>query len=143
MVSKELIRVAILWHEMWHEALEEASKLFFGQGDVDGMLLSLAPLHELMDGGAETLREGAFLHTYGRDLTEAREWCIKYLEEGKQHASDLNQAWDLYCNVYRKMNKQLSQINNLELQYVSPKLMSAKNLDIAVPGKVIFLMLVS
>ncbi|MCD7451124.1 hypothetical protein HAX54_009736 [Datura stramonium] len=26
LVSKELIRVAILWHEMWHEALEEANK---------------------------------------------------------------------------------------------------------------------
>ncbi len=27
MVSEELIRVAILWHEQWHEALEEASRL--------------------------------------------------------------------------------------------------------------------
>lgn len=24
--SEELIRVAILWHEMWHEGLEEASR---------------------------------------------------------------------------------------------------------------------
>lgn len=27
MVSEELIRVAILWHEQWHEGLEEASRL--------------------------------------------------------------------------------------------------------------------
>lgn len=27
MCSEELIRVAILWHEMWHEGLEEASRL--------------------------------------------------------------------------------------------------------------------
>ncbi len=26
LVSQELIRMAILWHEMWHEALEEASR---------------------------------------------------------------------------------------------------------------------
>lgn len=26
MTSDELIRVAILWHEMWHEGLEEASR---------------------------------------------------------------------------------------------------------------------
>lgn len=26
LVSNELIRVAILWHEMWHEGLEEASR---------------------------------------------------------------------------------------------------------------------
>eukprot|EP00121_Abeoforma_whisleri_P008925 Awhi_evm1s8193 len=25
LVSNELIRVAILWHEMWHEGLEDAS----------------------------------------------------------------------------------------------------------------------
>lgn len=29
MCSEELIRVAILWHEMWHEGLEEASRLEF------------------------------------------------------------------------------------------------------------------
>lgn len=27
MISDELIRVAILWHELWHEGLEEASRL--------------------------------------------------------------------------------------------------------------------
>ena len=26
MVSEELIRVAILWHEQWHESLEDASR---------------------------------------------------------------------------------------------------------------------
>lgn len=31
LVSNELIRMAILWHEMWHEALEEASRLYFGE----------------------------------------------------------------------------------------------------------------
>lgn len=31
LVSEELIRVAILWHEMWHESLEEASKLHFSE----------------------------------------------------------------------------------------------------------------
>ena len=30
MVSEELIRVAILWHEQWHEGLEDASR--WGEG---------------------------------------------------------------------------------------------------------------
>ena len=34
MVSEELIRVAILWHKQWHEALEEASRLYFGEHNV-------------------------------------------------------------------------------------------------------------
>ena len=37
LVSEELIRVAILWHEMWHESLEEASKLYFGEKNVKGI----------------------------------------------------------------------------------------------------------
>lgn len=36
MVSDELIRVAILWHELWHEGLEEASRLYFGERNVKG-----------------------------------------------------------------------------------------------------------
>ena len=30
MVSEELIHVSILWLEQWHEALEDASRLYFG-----------------------------------------------------------------------------------------------------------------
>ena len=38
LVSQELIRVAILWQEIWHEALEEASRQFFGEGNVSAMV---------------------------------------------------------------------------------------------------------
>ena len=68
-VSHELIRVAILWHEMWHEALEEASRLYFGESNVEGMLNTLLPLHEMMDKqGPSTLKEIAFVQAYGREL---------------------------------------------------------------------------
>ena len=36
MVSSELVRVAILWLELWHEGLEDASRLYFGEGNVSG-----------------------------------------------------------------------------------------------------------
>jgi FKBP12-rapamycin complex-associated protein len=49
LVSQELIRVAILWQEMWHEGLEEASRLYFGDHDIDGMLSTLAPLHQMLE----------------------------------------------------------------------------------------------
>lgn len=73
-VSSELIRVAVLWHELWHEGLEEASRLYkrfflaqlsfypdplqhtdgednryFGDHNIDGMFATLHPLHELLD----------------------------------------------------------------------------------------------
>lgn len=61
LVSKELIRVAILWHEMWHEALEEASRLYFGEHNIEGMLAVLDPLHVMLEEGPETLKETAFI----------------------------------------------------------------------------------
>lgn len=61
-VSQELIRMAILWHEMWHEALEEASRQYFGESNVEAMLNTLMPLHEMMhDNGPTTLKEIAFV----------------------------------------------------------------------------------
>lgn len=131
-VSHELIRVAVLWHEQWHEGLEEASRLYFGDRNIEGMFATLAPLHELLDKGPETLREISFAQTFGRDLQEAREWCYTYKTSGD--VGDLNHAWDLYYQVFRRIARQLPQLNNLELAYVSPSLLDAKNLDLAVPG---------
>ena len=65
-MSQELIRIAILWHEMWHEALEEASRLYFGESNVEAMLSTLLPLHEMMEAqGPTTLKEIAFVQVRG------------------------------------------------------------------------------
>ena len=48
-VSEELIRVAILWHELWHEGLEEASRLFFSEKNAPGMIATLEPLHKMIE----------------------------------------------------------------------------------------------
>lgn len=133
LVSRELIRVAILWHEMWHEGLEEASRLYFGEHDLDGMVAVLEPLHLMMDNGPETLREVSFQQAFGHDLREAQEWLQRFLNNRKNE-SDLNRAWDLYYHVFRRINKQLPQLTTLELQYVSPNLLQARNLQLAVPG---------
>uniref|UniRef100_UPI00358FB62C serine/threonine-protein kinase mTOR-like n=1 Tax=Myxine glutinosa TaxID=7769 RepID=UPI00358FB62C len=132
MVSEELIRVAILWHELWHEGLEEASRLYFGERNVRGMFEVLEPLHAMMERGPQTLKETSFNQAYGRDLMEAQEWCRKFTRSGNQ--KDLTQAWDLYYHVFRRISKQLPQLTSLELQYVSPKLLMCRELELAVPG---------
>lgn len=60
MVSDELLRVAILWHELWHEALEEASRLYFAENNVKGMYEVLEPLHAMLEKGPQTLKETSF-----------------------------------------------------------------------------------
>eukprot|EP01122_Echinamoeba_exundans_P010671 TRINITY_DN4046_c0_g1_i4.p1 TRINITY_DN4046_c0_g1~~TRINITY_DN4046_c0_g1_i4.p1 ORF type:complete len:2948 (+),score=528.09 TRINITY_DN4046_c0_g1_i4:172-9015(+) len=132
LVSRELIRVAILWPEMWYEGLEDASRLYFGERNVDGMLATLAPLHKSLEAGAETPSEASFQSAFGRELGEAHEWCKKYMLS--RNDADINRAWDLYYHVFRRINKQLPVMTTLELKNVSPLLLSSRQMDLAVPG---------
>ncbi|EFA77745.1 protein kinase [Heterostelium album PN500] len=131
-VSQELVRSAILWHEMWYEGLEDASRQYFGEHNPDAMLATLAPLHQILEKGPETTSETSFIHAFGRDLQEALEWSKKY--ERSRKDGDLNQAWDLYYQVFRRIYKQLPQMISLELQYISPKLINSSDMDLVVPG---------
>jgi FKBP12-rapamycin complex-associated protein len=132
LVSEELIRVAILWHEMWHESLEEASKLYFGEKNVRGMLETLDVLHMMMDRGPTTSKESAFLQAYGRDLNDARECCRRY--RSSLNVKEIDAAWDKYYSVFKRITRQLSTMSTLELSYVSPRLMISRDLELAVPG---------
>lgn len=49
---------------MWHEALEEASRLYFGEKNTEGMLAVLEPLHAKLEGGPETFIENAFVQVF-------------------------------------------------------------------------------
>ena len=49
LVSQELIRVAILWHELWHEGLEEASRFYYTEKNPEAMIAVLEPLHEKLE----------------------------------------------------------------------------------------------
>lgn len=60
------------------------------------------------------------------------EWCNSYKKSG--NVRDLNQAWDLYYHVFRRITRQLPQLTSLELHYVSPKLLLCRDLELAVPG---------
>jgi FKBP12-rapamycin complex-associated protein len=140
-VSNELIRVAILWPELWHSALEEASRVFFGEGNERAFLALLLPLHERMvSPGPQTQREVAFLQAFGQELETALGWLRSYkrrLDAGvdkKDCAGDAAAAWDAYYSIFRKINKGLNQEMSLELPLVSPRLLAAHDLELGVPG---------
>jgi FKBP12-rapamycin complex-associated protein len=96
------------------------------------MLATLLPLHEMMARGANTLREVGFQQTVGQQLVEAYDFLRRYQSTRVVHC--LSQAWDIYYGVFRRINKQLPELNRLELQYVSPALLGAHDLELAVPG---------
>lgn len=88
-VSEELIRVAILWHEMWHEGLEEASRLYFGERNVKGMFAVLEPLHAMMERGPQTLKETSFNQVC--NSSEVADFFFKcslfFIAFGREHVS--------------------------------------------------------
>jgi serine/threonine-protein kinase mTOR len=155
LVSNELIRVAILWLETWHEGLEDASRLYFGEGNVSGMLDLLLPLHEQLERGPETRREIDFMKSFGQDLTQAHSHIREYIDRTRPLHGDalpqydptgrlthqteeaeaaINKAWDIYYTVFRRINKQLPSLTKLELDQCSPALSRVHGLELGVPG---------
>jgi len=96
------------------------------------MLETLEPIHKTLEDGPKTQSEQQFYQAYARELREAWDWCKKYRRTHK--TSDMNQAWDIYYNVFRRINKQLPQMTSLELQAISPSLLAARDLELAIPG---------
>ncbi|CAA0834265.1 Serine/threonine-protein kinase TOR [Striga hermonthica] len=82
LVSAELVRVAILSLEMWHEGLEETSRLYFGERNVEAMMTVLEPLHQMLEECAmrnnNTINERFFIQQYRQELLDAHASCIKY-----------------------------------------------------------------
>ncbi|KAF8978704.1 phosphatidylinositol kinase- protein kinase tor1 [Entomortierella lignicola] len=133
MVSQELVRVAILWHEMWLDGLEEALSLWNTQGNnsVDAILEVLEPLHEMVLKPPETHHEATFARAFGRELGEAYKFCKRF--RTNRDMNELNQAWDIYYEVITRI-RGLPRLSTLELPYVSPQLLNARDLELAIPG---------
>ncbi|KAJ3319429.1 phosphatidylinositol kinase- protein kinase tor1 [Boothiomyces sp. JEL0866] len=132
LVSQELIRVSIVWQETWHDGLEEASRFYFHEKNIEGMFTTLKPLHRMLEKGPETIHEVEFYKMFGKALEDAADWCHSYVET--RNLEDLNQAWDLYYQVFKAIRKQLPQLMSFSLENVSPRLYSTQNLDLVVPG---------
>ncbi|CAI2299504.1 unnamed protein product [Caenorhabditis sp. 36 PRJEB53466] len=137
LVTEELVRCAILWHEQWHDALDDASRVYFHRrlqdNNVQAMFAALRDMNESMQKGSPTtMKELSFHQTYMSELKEAGQYVLAFEKSG--NVKDLNQAWEIYCAVFKKLRDQLATLNSLDLMYVSPNLVSAKDLELAVPG---------
>ena len=77
-MSDELNRSAILLAETWQEAIEEASRIYFGRNDGKAMYDYIEPYHKLMEKVPETMNEIAFYQGYASDLLDAFSWMQRY-----------------------------------------------------------------
>jgi len=51
-------------------------------------------------------------------LAEAESWCKRYAIS--KQPWDINQAWDLYLGVFRKISTKLKEVKFYELRNVAP-----------------------
>ena len=117
---------------MWQEAIEEASRIYFGRNDGKAMYQYILPYHKMMEKEPETMNEIAFYQGYASDLLDALAWINRYMETDSP--ADINQAWDIYYVIFRKISTKQKEVQFYELRNVAPKLLGSENLEIAVPG---------
>lgn len=132
LIIRELNRCAMLLHEEWAEAIEEAAKQYFQANDINGMIKSLMEVHEKMDRKPETMNEIHFHQLYYSDLIEAKEYLKRYLDS--KNEMDLKQSWDIYHSVYRHINDTFQTMNFIDMENVSPKLSNFYESEICMPG---------
>ncbi|KAJ1958371.1 phosphatidylinositol kinase- protein kinase tor1, partial [Dipsacomyces acuminosporus] len=134
-VSRELIRITLLFPEMWREALDNASRCYYGQGDPEEMMKVLNPLHERAR-NPETLREYHFVQVFGNELAAAEEHTAQYFsaEPGKRNEAFMQQAWEMYYIIFRKIEKMFPEPHSLALKDTAPILLQCRDMHLAVPG---------
>ncbi|CAF1426499.1 unnamed protein product, partial [Rotaria sordida] len=132
-ISEELIRISVLWHEKWYKGLQVALEQYSTNRNISGMIETLEPLHATIEHGSTTVNERKFLDSYGNDLTQAHEYIRRFQQTRDQN--ELIQAWHLYYQVFTCIRTQLANITSLELEHISPRLtINCQNLELAVPG---------
>lgn len=105
-VSKELIRVSILWGELWRARLEEASRYCYAENNIPGMMSVLRPLFENLSTGGETENEMEFVRRYNIDLQEA----LNYLSVPQPSKQYIDRAWHKLGQIYEDLGTRLAQV---------------------------------
>ena len=80
-----------------------------------------------------TPQEEMFIQAFGQYLREARKFGNRFRAKGD--IKDAEKAYQVYVAFYRRLDSLRNNTTCLDLQYVSPKLSDAKNLELAVPGQ--------
>ena len=131
MFINEINKCAMLLHEEWFEALENASKMYFTK-DYQGMMKYLYKLHEKEKLKPQNMYEVHFYQRYGSEINEAEYYLNDFIKNN--NLTSLNQAWDIYLNIYSGINEDYENFETISLEYVSSELFKFKDSKISLPG---------
>ncbi|KAG5468443.1 hypothetical protein LSCM1_02423 [Leishmania martiniquensis] len=120
LVSNEMVRIAILWTEKWHAAIQQAA---YRPNSAATIFSMLKPLYDELDRAA-TPNELSFERTFGHTLRRAK----AALEEAKT-----DEAWGFLRQVYAQLRRGVLE-RRLYMSDVSPTLDGIRDSIVAVPG---------
>lgn len=132
LVSKELIRVAILWPELCFDLISQFSSAYYVDKNFQRMFYTLCMLHVQIARAPETPAEIVFNQSFRARLDDAWDKIKRYpLTSDKTY---LQQAMNIYHKIHDAINDELPRLSTLDLQGVSPKLNVMYNTSLAIPG---------
>ena len=95
------------------------------------MIDTLAPMHEAVEKGAETLYEKEFVAEFGQQLQDAKQLCQKYRLDRERNVREdilesyINEAWVIYTEVFQKIQRHQQGMQDLHLKHISKGLNDA------------------
>ncbi|KAG8346923.1 putative phosphatidylinositol 3 kinase [Trypanosoma vivax] len=129
----ELVRCAVLWPELWIDELERAWYQWGKDKNAANVLQALTPLMKLL-GKPETMAETHFVTEFGQMLEDACA-CVEKAASSRNEAF-MEEAWDRFKFIVKRVDEQISGMSSLALQLVSPKLLqNGKSWSLVVPGQ--------
>ena len=139
LVCRELVRCAVLWPEMWYDALDRLCAQYSVDGNLQAAYDGILPLLRMMD-SPSTVVEKEFALEFGDHLRAAASKMCDTLSRQfpaeKERDKEVAEVWEQFRDVCERMDKQIQGMSNLVLQLVSPQLLHmGKNLLLAVPGQ--------
>ena len=131
----ELNKCSLLLHEEWSETLEDVTSIF-ENGDYNSFINKMMKLHEKMNKNPYNMYDINFYQNFNSELKNAEENLALYRQYKK--IEYIKESWELYHNLYRKILEYYKSFQLISLKYISPKLFSFKNSNIAIPNSFSF-----
>ncbi|KAJ2366834.1 phosphatidylinositol kinase- protein kinase tor1, partial [Coemansia sp. RSA 2610] len=134
-VSRELIRITVLFPEMWTKAITDLYQAYETGVSASEVVRIIRSHHKRMH-SPETLHEYRFVQAFGKDLAAAYEVLCRYCSAPSRSRSLplLRQAVELYRHIYSRISVMFPRPAELILKDTAPILLQCRDMELAVPG---------
>lgn len=127
-----LIESSSTYFEVWHRRINEISKEFMKNNDMEKASDQILQVHESTSTSKNTFYHIAFKSKFSPYSKEAYEHIKKY--KINKNPSDFHYAWQIYIKLFHILSDFFSNIKSLNLNHISPRLYTFSSKHVTVPG---------